>query len=112
MADWKDFLQQVKQSNDIVDVISSYIDVVQRGNSFWARCPFHGEKTPSFSISKKGFYKCFGCGESGDVITFVEKYEAVTFIEAVEILAKRANLEMPASEVNRDVEKLADKKKL
>ncbi len=112
MADWKDFLQRVKQSNDIVDVISSYIDVVQRGSSYWARCPFHGEKTPSFSISKKGFYKCFGCGESGDVISFVEKYEAVTFMEAVEILAKRANLEMPATEVNRDVVQLEEKKKL
>ncbi len=112
MADWTDFLQRVKSANDIVDVIGSYIDVSQRGSSFWARCPFHGEKTPSFSISRKGFYKCFGCGESGDVISFVEKYEAVTFMEAVEILAKRANIEMPTTGKSDDFRQLEDKKKL
>ncbi len=113
MADFIDFIQQVKRANDIVDVIGSYIEVKQRGQNHWARCPFHGEKTPSFSISRKGqFYKCFGCGESGDVINFVEKYESCSMMEAIEILAKRANLKMPETATQRQDSQLDAKKKL
>ncbi len=113
MADFIDFIQQVKRANDIVDVIGSYIEVKQRGQNHWARCPFHGEKTPSFSISRKGqFYKCFGCGESGDVITFVEKYESCSMIEALEILAKRVNIKMPETAMQKQDSQLDAKKKL
>ena len=95
-SEWQTFIDELKQRNDIVDVIGSYTPVVQKGRSFWAACPFHHEKTPSFSISKTGqFYKCFGCGASGDVIRFVEEYESVSFVEAVEILAKRVGMKMP-----------------
>lgn len=113
MADFIDFIQQVKRANDIVDVIGSYIEVKQRGQNHWARCPFHGEKTPSFSISRKGqFYKCFGCGESGDVINFVEKYESCTMMEALEILAKRVNIKMPETAIQKQDVQLDAKKKL
>ena len=92
MADWTDFIQQVKRANDIVDVIGSYLELRHSGANFMARCPFHGEKTPSFNVNRNlQIYKCFGCGESGDVIKFVEKYESCTFYEALEILAKRGN---------------------
>ncbi|MBR2974334.1 MAG: DNA primase [Clostridia bacterium] len=113
MADFIDFIQQVKRANDIVDVIGSYIEVKQRGQNHWARCPFHGEKTPSFSISRKGqFYKCFGCGESGDVITFVEKYESCSMMEALEILAKRVNMKMPETAMQKQDSQLDAKRKL
>ena len=70
-----EWLSELKSKNDIVTTISSYIPVVKKGRQFWARCPFHIEKTPSFSINEDGqYYHCFGCGESGDVITFVEKW--------------------------------------
>ena len=70
-----DWLNEVKAKNDIVDTISSYIPVIKKGRSYWSRCPFHHEKTPSFAINNdEQYYHCFGCGESGDVITFVEKW--------------------------------------
>lgn len=111
MADWLQFIQQVKNNNDIVSVIGSYIDLSPRGQNFWARCPFHGENAPSFSVSRKGFYKCFGCGESGDVINFVQKFESCTFYEAVEILAKRANMTMPETSNSAKDQQLVQKKK-
>ena len=84
MADYKSFIQQVKQANDIVDVIGSYIELRPRGTNHMARCPFHGEKTPSFNVNRNmQIFKCFGCGESGDVITFVEKIESCSTCEAV-----------------------------
>lgn len=96
--DFQKFIDELKSKNDIVDVISGYLPVVQRGRNYWTACPFHHEKTPSFSISRQGqFYKCFGCGVSGDVIKFVEEYEGVSFMEAVQILAARAGLSVPAA---------------
>lgn len=95
--DFSAFVAELKQKSDIVDVIGSYVPVRQKGRSYWAACPFHHEKTPSFSISRNGqFYKCFGCGVSGDVIKFVEEYESVTFPEAIEILAKRVGMKVPS----------------
>ena len=112
MSDLLEFFEQVRRANDIVDVIGSFIDVKKRGQNYWARCPFHGEKTPSFSISPgKQFYHCFGCGESGDVIKFVSKYESMTYMEAVAYLANRANLKMPETRRNADDAALAAKKK-
>ena len=81
------FLDELRAKNDIVDIASKYITLRKRGNSFWACCPFHNEKTPSFSIRQDGqFFKCFGCGESGDVITLIMKLENVDFLTAVEML--------------------------
>ncbi len=95
--DYTQFLRTLKSKNDIVEVIASYVRLDRKGYNYWACCPFHHEKTPSFSVNAAdGFYHCFGCGVSGDVIRFVQEYENVEFPQAVEILAKRAGLEIPA----------------
>lgn len=91
-----EFKAKLKDGNDIVEVISKYINLKQKGKSFWGCCPFHREKTPSFSINPEGqFYHCFGCGKGGDVIKFVMEYENWDFLTAVKFLAERANLKMP-----------------
>lgn len=92
-ADW---LYQLKQRNDIVSIIGRYVHLEKKGGRFWGCCPFHNEKTPSFTVSgDEGFFYCFGCKESGDVISFVMKYESCDFAEAVKILARNANMEIP-----------------
>lgn len=91
-----EFMEQLRYKNDIVSTISRYIKLTRRGSNYWACCPFHNEKTPSLSIKEDGqFFKCFGCGVSGDAITFVMMYENVDFPTAVEILAKNAGMEVP-----------------
>lgn len=112
MNDLMDFIQQVKHANDIVDVIGSYIELRQRGNNYQARCPFHGEKTPSFNVNRNmQIYKCFGCGDSGDVIKFVQSFESCSFMEALEILAKRAGLKMPETQTQKRDKAFDEKKK-
>ncbi|AKL95723.1 DNA primase DnaG [Clostridium aceticum] len=89
----EELIIEVKEKNDIVEVISQYVQLRSTGNSHKALCPFHNEKTPSFHINKeKQWFKCFGCGEGGDVIGFIMKIENLDFIEAVKILAQRANI--------------------
>lgn len=96
-----DFLQRIRDSVNIVDLIGSYVPLKKQGNRYWACCPFHHEKTPSFSVSPdKGFYYCFGCHEKGDVFTFVEKMDNLSFPDAVAHLAEAAHIEMPAEEVS------------
>ncbi len=91
-----EFLEKVKDRTDIVELIGSYVRLQRKGRDYWACCPFHNEKTPSFQISSiHQFYKCYGCGKYGNVITFVRDYEKIGFGEAVEKLAKRAGLEIP-----------------
>lgn len=93
---WLNFIEELKTRNDIADVVASYTNLVRKGNRQWACCPFHHEKTPSFAISPDmQMYKCFGCGDSGDVITFVQKIESTDFMGAVEILANRAGMQVP-----------------
>ncbi len=112
MNDLTDFIQQVKRANDIVDVIGSYLELRQRGTNFLARCPFHGEKTPSFNVNRNlQIFKCFGCGESGDVLKFVQMYESCSFFEALEILAKRAGLKMPETQAQKKDKSYDEKKK-
>ena len=92
------FIEQLKNKNDIVDVVSSYCQLERRGGSYWARCPLpgHMEKTPSFSVNAAGqFFKCFGCGRGGDVIKFIMEIENLNYVEAIRFLAARANMEMP-----------------
>ncbi len=111
-ADFSAYIEEIKRKNDIVDVASLYLQVTQRGKTFWALCPVHGEKTPSFSINREGqFYKCFGCGIAGDVIKFVQQLEACDFLEALEILAKRANMPPPPSKGQED-EKRFERQKI
>ena len=92
-ADW---LYQLKQKNNIVSIIGRYVHLEKKGGKFWACCPFHNEKTPSFTVNEdEGFFYCFGCKESGDVISFVMKYESCDFSQAVNVLAKNANMQVP-----------------
>ncbi len=110
-GEYAEFLKTLKTKCDLVEVISSYVKVERRGANYWACCPFHHEKTPSFSINAPDrYYHCFGCGASGDVIRFVQDYENVEFPQAVEILAKRAGLEVPAND-DRSGERTAELKR-
>ncbi|MBI4387792.1 MAG: DNA primase [Candidatus Omnitrophica bacterium] len=95
-------IEQVQSLNDIVDVISSYIPLKRTGRSLKACCPFHQEKTPSFIVNpERQVFHCFGCGEGGDVLSFVMKYEQLTFPEALKLLADRAHFELPATSFQR-----------
>lgn len=103
-------IDEVISRNDIVDVISGYIKLKKSGSSYVGLCPFHNEKSPSFSVSgTRQLYHCFGCGVGGNVITFVMEYENFTFLEAVKLLADRAGIELPQQEssseerANRDI---------
>ncbi len=101
----KQSIENLKSRIDIVDVISNYIEVKKYGTSFKACCPFHSEKSPSFAISEKGFYKCFGCGATGDAIKFVQEFEHLDFIDAVVKIADFYNFELELeknSEYKRD----------
>lgn len=96
-----DFLQKVRDNTNILDVVGSYVSLKKKGKRYWACCPFHQEKTPSFSVSQEdGLYYCFGCHAGGDVFSFVEKMENLSFTEAVERLAEAAHLELPQAEVS------------
>lgn len=95
MIDIKDTIEEIKSRSDIVKVISDYIKVQQSGSNYKGLCPFHGEKTPSFYINtSKQIYKCFGCGEGGDVINFIMKIENLEFMDAVKLLAKDCGIEI------------------
>ncbi len=94
----KNFIEQLKSKNDIVEVVSQYCQLERRGGAFWARCPLpgHMEKTPSFCVNQAGqFYYCFGCSRGGDVIKFIMEIENLTRIEAIRFLAQRAGMEVP-----------------
>ncbi len=98
-----DIIEQVRTDNDILDVIGDYVKLQKKGSSYFGLCPFHNEKSPSFSVSpQKQMYYCFGCGEGGNVISFLMKYENYTFIEAMQVLAKRAGIELPQMEYSKE----------
>ena len=102
-----EIVEEVRSQNDIVDVISEYTGLRRAGSTYKCCCPFHNEKTPSFSVSReKQMYYCFGCHVGGNVYTFLMKHENMTFPEAVEYLAKRAGIELPEKELSEE-----DKKK-
>ena len=83
------FIQDLLARTDVAEVIGAHVELKRSGANLTGLCPFHAEKSPSFSVSpSKGFYHCFGCGEGGDVISFVQKINNVTFVEAVEWLAE------------------------
>ncbi len=104
------FMQELKQKNDIVEVIGSYVALDRKGGTHWACCPFHHERTPSFAVNQaEQFYHCFGCGVSGDVVRFVQEIESTDFMGAVRILAARAKMTVPES--NFDTEKALEMKK-
>lgn len=106
----QEFLRTLKEKVNIVEVAESYFSLEKRGASYWACCPFHHEKTPSFAINEGGqFYHCFGCGESGDVIRFVSEMESTDFMGSVKLLAERAKLPLP--ETGDDFGKTAELKR-
>ena len=91
-----EIIDEVRQSNDIVDIISQYVHLKRSGRNFFGLCPFHNEKSPSFSVSPdKQIFHCFGCGVGGNVFTFLTKIEGINFIEAVQTLAERSNIQLP-----------------
>ncbi len=95
------FIEQVKSRTDIVDVIAQYISVSKKGRNYWACCPFHHEKTPSFQIKQdQQVYRCYGCGKHGNMFTFLMEQDGMTFVEALETLAKRAGLALPEQTYN------------
>ena len=92
----EEYLNEVKEKNDIVDVISSYVNLRRSGNRYIGLCPFHSEKTPSFFVNPgMQLYHCFGCGAGGTVIHFIEHIENLDFVEAVKFLAQRAGIPLP-----------------
>ena len=101
-----EILDEVKQSNDIVDTIKQYINLKRSGRNYFGLCPFHNEKSPSFSVSPdKQIFHCFGCGVGGNVINFISKIEGVGFKEAIEILAEKANITLPTNESKADTQR-------
>ena len=97
------FLDELVSRNDIVDVVSSYVTLTRKGGNYFGLCPFHNEKTPSFSVSPdKQIYHCFGCKHGGGVISFIMEIENLSFPDAVRFLAKRANMEVPDDGADRE----------
>ena len=107
----EDLIEEVRMKNDIVDVISGYVRLQKKGSSYFGLCPFHNEKSPSFSVSRsKQMYYCFGCGAGGNVFTFLMEYENLSFVEAVQLLADRAGVELPKMEYSKEAKERADLK--
>ena len=101
-----EIIDEVRQTNDIVDIISQYVHLKRSGRNFFGLCPFHNEKSPSFSVSPdKQIFHCFGCGAGGNVFTFLMKIEGISFIEAVQTLAERSNIALPTIQNNVDTAK-------
>ena len=99
----EEIVEEVRSRNNIVDVISGYVRLQKRGSSYFGLCPFHNEKSPSFSVAPdKQMYYCFGCGAGGNVITFVMEYENYSFVEALHFLADRAGMELPKEETSKE----------
>ena len=109
----EELIEEVRTRNDIVDVISGYVKLQKKGSSYFGLCPFHNEKSPSFSVSRqKQMYYCFGCGAGGNVFTFLMEYENFSFVEAVKYLADRAGVELPEMEYSKEAKEKADLKAL
>lgn len=105
----EEVIEEIRQRNDIVQVISSYVKLQKRGSNHVGLCPFHNEKTPSFSVSaSKQMYHCFGCGASGNVFTFIMEYENYNFIEALRMLAERGGVNLPEMEYSEEDRKRQD----
>ena len=101
-----ELIEEVRQSNDVVDIISQYVHLTRKGRNYFGLCPFHNEKSPSFSVSPdRQIFHCFGCGVGGNVYTFLMKIEGITFKESLEQLAERANIQLPTLQSNADTAK-------
>ncbi len=108
-----ELIEEVRSRSDIVDLISTHVPLKKKGSSYFGNCPFHNEKTPSFSVSReKQMYYCFGCGAGGNIFTFLMEYENYTFTEAMEHLAERAGVELPKQELTGKAKEEMDAKAL
>ena len=108
-----EIIEEVKNNNDIVDVISQYVALKRSGRNYFGLCPFHNEKSPSFSVSPdKQIFHCFGCGVGGNVFHFISKIENINFKESIELLAERANIKLPVLDSSEDSQKLELKSKV
>ena len=106
-------IEEVRSSNNIVDIIGGYVRLQKKGSSYFGLCPFHNEKSPSFSVSpNKQMYYCFGCGAGGNVFTFIMEYENQTFPEAVKMLADRAGIALPEAELTEEQKRERNKRQL
>lgn len=106
----EEFIQELKMRCDITDVISSYVNLKKAGRNLVGLCPFHNEKTPSFSVSpQNGFFHCFGCGVGGDVITFIKRIENLDYLDAVKLLAQRAGMAVPEENGNKGMTALRNR---
>ena len=106
-----EIIEEVRMKNDIVDVISGYVKLQRKGSSYFGLCPFHNEKSPSFSVSPdKQMYYCFGCGAGGNVFTFIMEYENYNFVEALKYMAERAGVRLPEEEFSKEARASADLK--
>lgn len=104
-------VEDVRLKNDIVDVVSGYVKLQKKGSSYFGLCPFHNEKSPSFSVSRdKQMYYCFGCGAGGNVFTFIMEYENYSFVEALKFLAERSGVDLPEQEYSQEAKRRADEK--
>lgn len=111
LKDINEFKEELKQKTDIVSVISRYMPLEKKGKTYWGLCPFHGEKTPSFAVNEQEqYFHCFGCHESGDVFTFVQKKENCSFHESIKILADWAGLKIPEFDSAVNEEKIKRKR--
>ena len=107
----EELVEEIREKNDIVDVISGYVKLQRKGSSYFGLCPFHNEKSPSFSVSPgKQMYYCFGCGAGGNVFTFIMEYENYSFPEALKFLAERAGVTLPEQEYSAEMRKQQDLK--
>lgn len=97
----EELIQEIRERNDIVGVISEYVTLTRKGHNYFGVCPFHNEKTPSFSVNaQEQYYHCFGCGAGGNVYTFLMQIDNMNFVEAVKALADRAHMDLPEAELS------------
>ena len=109
----EELIEEVRNSNDIVDIISQYVVLKRSGRNYFGLCPFHKEKSPSFSVSPdKQIFHCFGCGAGGNVFHFISKIENVNFLESMQILSDRAGIQLPTLDSNEDSKKQLLKSKV
>lgn len=105
----QDLIDQVRNSNDIIDIISEYVPLKKKGANYFGLCPFHAEKTPSFSVNQpKQIYHCFGCGEGGNVFTFLMNHDKLGFTEALRFLARKAGIKLPKPQTDKKTTELND----
>ena len=109
----EEIIEEIRSQNDIVEVVSEYVTLKKKGNSHFGLCPFHNEKTGSFSVSdEKQMYYCFGCGAGGNVITFIMEKENYNFIETIKLLAEKRNILLPQAEYSEEAKKVIQKKQI